>query len=323
MPTAATAIAAWEAAENLAARLYIHDAQAVTLPPLPAGLTWLDCWRCTWLIYLPALPATLTRLYCRVCPGIVSLPALPATLTHLYCSGCTVLSCLSALPTGLTNLFCGYCPELTSVPALPATLICLYCNGCQELTCLPATLPAALRELNCRGCPGLTCLPTLPATLTHLACSGCPGLTSLPILPATLTELICDGCPRLACIPALPAALTCLVRSHWMALPDACPPALTWLNNGSLVDRHCWRQQVAERHARQRVGGHENDTRVTNKKLRKYISKHAYICGQEVSFLGIGRRCRTLSFPLQPKPLRPGKRLETWRRRCTYTMLML
>ena len=204
MPTAAEAIAAWEAVGSLAAVLHIRDADAVALPPLPAGLTSLDCWDCT-------------RLTC--------LPVLPATLTHLYCSDCPALTCL---------------------PPLPAALMSLYCSRCPGLTCIPA-LPSTLTELICDGCTGLAFLPALPATLAWLDCNNCTGLAFLPTLPATLDWLDCEECTGLACIPALPAALTCLVCSDWMALPDACPQALTWLNNGSPVDRRLWRRQVAER----------------------------------------------------------------------------
>ena len=42
MPTAAEAIAAWVAAGNLAARLYIRDAQAATLRPDVSGLQRLS-----------------------------------------------------------------------------------------------------------------------------------------------------------------------------------------------------------------------------------------------------------------------------------------
>ena len=91
------------------------------------------------------------------------------------------------------------------------------------------------------------------AGLTWLNCIGCRRLICLPALPATLTALTCYGCARLVCLPALPAGLTVLDSwVYWAAVPDVCPLALVFLN-GSLVDRRLWRQQVAERHARQRA----------------------------------------------------------------------
>ena len=89
IPTAAEAIAAWETAGDLAATLYVYDADAVTLPPLPAALERLHCGDCLRLTSLPALPAVLASLSCHGCPRLASLPALPAGLTFLSFYGCT------------------------------------------------------------------------------------------------------------------------------------------------------------------------------------------------------------------------------------------
>lgn len=44
------------------------------LPPIPEGITNLDCSRCTSLKSLPPLPDSLTSLVCSDCPNLTHLP---------------------------------------------------------------------------------------------------------------------------------------------------------------------------------------------------------------------------------------------------------
>ena len=270
MPTVAESIAAWEADEDLAAMLIISDANAVTLPPLPATLRRLTCRDCSGLLSLPALLSSLKRLSCQGCPGLVSLPTLPAALTRLSCGYWPWLTCLPTLPAGLTQLYCCSCPGLTCMPALPAALTALDCIDCPGLASL-STLPAALTRLYLRSCLGLTCLPALPTTLTHLSCRNCPRLTCLPALPAGLTHLDCSSCPGLTSLPALPAGLPVCVAVRvgtstkqnaffsaphgvyaYSGLPASCPPHFGYL---PLV----WCFYVADTHHDAQDGkGHKN-----------------------------------------------------------------
>ena len=119
MLTAAKAIAAWEATRNLTEILIIDDTDALTLPPLPAGLTRLFCNGCTGLTCLPALPTGLTHLSCYDCPGLTSIPALSAGLVFLFCHDCTRLMSQPTLR----------CSTWTALPdACPSTLMWFNCS---------------------------------------------------------------------------------------------------------------------------------------------------------------------------------------------------
>ena len=57
------------------------------LPPLPDGITSLECDGCSKLLALPSLPNSILLLNCDGCENLTELPPLPENLS-LTCSNC-------------------------------------------------------------------------------------------------------------------------------------------------------------------------------------------------------------------------------------------
>ena len=166
------AIAAWVAAGNPSAHLYIRDAHATELDALPASVRFLTISNCPALRRL-LLPIGLVYLRSANCPALRNLPSFMPLRT-------------------LNELVCRNCPALCALPPLPAQMTILVCDDCGALRTLPP-LPPELRHLTCRKCRALASLPSLPKFVCYLFCYSCPALRNLPPLPAMLTSLDCDG----------------------------------------------------------------------------------------------------------------------------------
>lgn len=156
-----------------------------SLPPLPPGLTHLNCSGCL-LHTLPALPSTLTTLLCGSNP-LYTLPALPAGLNILDCHSDSLTS-ISTLPSTLGSLNCGY-NQLTSLPSLPSGLYSLYCYN-NQLTFLPA-LPNSISYLSI-GWNSISSLPNVPSSLYDFDCRY-NNFTSLPVMPSSLSKFRCSN----------------------------------------------------------------------------------------------------------------------------------
>ena len=97
-------INAWVAAGRVQAPLDLSCLGLTALPPLPAGLKWLDCGY-NALTALPPLPAGLEKLDC-LNNALTALPPLPAGLKKLYCYKNPHLRVVPRLPPSLREFTC-------------------------------------------------------------------------------------------------------------------------------------------------------------------------------------------------------------------------
>ncbi|MET4519474.1 NEL-type E3 ubiquitin ligase domain-containing protein [Bradyrhizobium sp. I1.7.5] len=155
-----------------------------SLPPLPAGLYFLDA-SFNRLTSLPeTLPDALVSLTVRG-NQLASLPALPAELALLDVYHNRLTSLPETLPAALAGLNVGH-NQLTSLPeTLPARLELLDVSE-NQLTRLPETLPAVLEGLDLSQ-NQLTSLPT--GLLTQLGADAEIILSGNPLPEQVLTNL--------------------------------------------------------------------------------------------------------------------------------------
>ena len=85
-----------------------------SLPPLPSGLTGLDCGYNNLSSPLPPLPVTLTYLFCSH-NRLTSLPSLPIHITHLKCEH----NLLTTLPPPLHSTILVLWRQSTLLFAIP------------------------------------------------------------------------------------------------------------------------------------------------------------------------------------------------------------
>lgn len=204
-----------------------YQTPLTSLPPLPAGLRYLDCTGTSLSGIFPALPDSLRTLSCAWTAGITGFSSLPPFLDTLEC-GTNSITSLPSLPGHLRLLNC-WQNQIATLPSLPGTLEHLGC-GDNQLTQLPP-LPQQLKYLFCAN-NRLTSLPALPASLNRLDCSynlldslpalplqlyelGCSynAITHLPVLPASLLILQCNN-NRLSGLPALPDIMSRLACNN-------------------------------------------------------------------------------------------------------------
>ncbi len=185
-----------------------------SLPELPEGLDSLNIGRNFFDGNdIPPLPQSLKSLSFSWNHAFMDFefPVLPISLRNLRMANCE----FDTLPdlSGITSLeylnISGN--NLTILPTLPSNLEDLQCSNNQLSVSNLAGLPDNLEILNCKF-NDLSTLPSLPQTLTLLECSN-NELTLLPPLPQSLTRLYCSN-NELTLLPPLPQSLTRLYCSY-------------------------------------------------------------------------------------------------------------
>lgn len=179
------------------------DANTISSPEWPMGLTALSILRGTWTAF-PTWPSDLRTLVIQAPMGLSQLPALPTGLTALNIMGSDDLSIAPGLPAALTSLSMTYFND-TELPLLPAGLSDLMIGRFDAVTFF-STLPPALEQLNIGACATLAELPVLPNGLLSLSVASMPQIVQVPALPTTLNSLLL-GDLGIAEIPALPEGL--------------------------------------------------------------------------------------------------------------------
>jgi hypothetical protein len=227
-------VSAWTPGENLV----LSNLSLTYLPPLPEGLTSLECCG-NPLVELPdPLPPRLESFVCTQIP-LKKLPPLPATLLHLNCCSSPIEEL--HLPDGLLTLYCNY-TMIQSLPPLPSTLTSLIC-GSAFLSSLPA-LPDNLQTLNIADSSNsLTTLPSLPSRLTSL-CIHSEHINILPPLPNSLRYLILRK-TNLRKLPELPDSLEIFScqKSLLRDIPPTCSSTLQML----FSDNYYFRNKLSSR----------------------------------------------------------------------------
>lgn len=231
--------------------LYCNNNQLISLPPLPASLTFIDCGN-NDLTTLGNLPSNLQTLTANQ-NNLSSVPTLPNSITMLRVDYNQVSS-LPNLPPNLLLLNCEH-NAIPNLPTLPATLAWLYCgfnqlvnfpplpNNLYHLTfyanqipssAIPANLPANLRQFDAAlnpltvfpdfsNCPNIEkinvggtqipSIPPLPNTLTEFRCSNNLLINNLPSIPPNLLILDIPNC-NISLLPPLPNGLQALQASN-------------------------------------------------------------------------------------------------------------